>query len=103
VTPTVPTMWGLGSRFDLDLALHVARHYVSRIQQAERHACWRSRGHARAFDAFANLDRVGEHAFHTIKPRDQVARSGWVGFCQQICSDLLIGSDRVALDDEASG
>jgi hypothetical protein len=37
-----------------------------------------------AFDAFADLDRVGEHALNTIDPRDQVARSGWVGFCQQI-------------------
>jgi hypothetical protein len=32
----------------------------------------------RAFDAFADLDRDGEHAFDTIEPRDQVARSGWV-------------------------
>jgi hypothetical protein len=38
-----------------------------------------------------------------IDPRDQVARSGWVGFRQQICPDLLIGGDRVALDDEADG
>jgi hypothetical protein len=30
-------------------------------------------------------------------------RSGWVGFRQQSCSDLLVGGDRVALDDEASG
>jgi hypothetical protein len=37
-----------------------------------------------AFDAFADLDRVGEHALNTIDPRDQVARRGWVGFCQQI-------------------
>jgi hypothetical protein len=29
VTPTVSMSWCLGSRFDLDLALHVARGYVS--------------------------------------------------------------------------
>jgi hypothetical protein len=66
VTPTVPTMWGLGSRFDLDLALHVTRRYVSCVPQAKRHVGWRSRGRARVFNAFADLD--------------QVARSGWVGF-----------------------
>jgi hypothetical protein len=38
VTPAVPTMWGLGSRFDLDLAPHVARHYVSCVPQTEGHA-----------------------------------------------------------------
>jgi hypothetical protein len=27
----------------------------------------------------------------------------WVGFRQQIRSDLLVNGDRVALDDEASG
>jgi hypothetical protein len=31
------------------------------------------------FDTFADFDRVGEHAFDTIDPSDQVARSGWVG------------------------
>jgi hypothetical protein len=36
-----------------------------------------------------------------IDPSDQVARSGWVGFRQQIYPDLLVGGDRVALDDEA--
>jgi hypothetical protein len=36
----------------------------------------------RALDAFADLDRVREHAFNTIQSRDQVARSGWVGFLQ---------------------
>jgi hypothetical protein len=95
VTPAVPTMWGLGSIFDLDLTLHVARRYVSCIPQAKRHAGWRSRGCARALDAFADLNHVREHAFDAIKPRDQVARSGLVGFCQQICFDLLVRSDRV--------
>jgi hypothetical protein len=33
----------------------------------------------RAFDAFADFDSVGEHALDTIDPRNQVARSGWVG------------------------
>jgi hypothetical protein len=55
------------------------------------------------FDVFADLDHVGEHAFDTIDPRDQVSRSGWVGFRQQICPDLLVGGDRVALDDKAGG
>jgi hypothetical protein len=39
----------------------------------------------------ADLDRVGEHAFNTIEPCDQVSRSGWVGLCQQIYLDLLVG------------
>jgi hypothetical protein len=43
----------------------------------------------RAFDAFTDFDCVGEHALDTIDPGDQVTRSGWVGFCQQICSDML--------------
>jgi hypothetical protein len=46
------------------------------------------------FDTFTAFDRVGEHAFDTIDPSDQVARSGWAG---------LVGSDRIALDDEAGG
>jgi hypothetical protein len=53
------------------------------------------------FDALADFDCVREHALDTIDPSDQVARSGWVGFCQQIYFDLLIGGDRVALDDKA--
>jgi hypothetical protein len=55
------------------------------------------------FDAFADFDCVGEHALDTIDPSDQVARSGWVGFCQQIYSNLLVSGDRAALDDEAGG
>jgi hypothetical protein len=54
------------------------------------------------FPEFPN-NRVREHAFDMIKPRDQITRSGFVGFRQQICSDLLVGSDRFSLDDEASG
>jgi hypothetical protein len=81
VTPTVSTIWCLGSRFDLDLALHVAGCYMSCVTQAKRHA--RLRWHlVRAFDAFADLDHVGVHAINTIDPSDQVARSGWVGFHQ---------------------
>jgi hypothetical protein len=38
VTPMVTTIWCLGSRFDLDLALHEARCYMSCILQAKRHA-----------------------------------------------------------------
>jgi hypothetical protein len=52
---------------------------------------------------FADLDPVGEHALDAIDPRDQVARSGCMGLHQQICPDLLVGGDRIALDDEASG
>jgi hypothetical protein len=57
----------------------------------------------RAFDALTDFDCVREHTLDTIDPDDQVARSGWVGFLRQICFDLLVGSDRVALDDEAGG
>jgi hypothetical protein len=38
VTPTVSTIWCLGSKFDLDLALHVVRGNVSCVPQAKRHA-----------------------------------------------------------------
>jgi hypothetical protein len=55
------------------------------------------------FDALADFDCVREHALDTIDPSDQVARSGWVGFCQHIYFDLLISGDHVALDDEACG
>jgi hypothetical protein len=75
---------------------------VSSVAQAKRHVGWR-RGHARAFDALADFDCVGEHALDTIDPGDQVAGSGWVGFRKQICSDLLVGGDCVAFDDEACG
>jgi hypothetical protein len=37
VTHAVSTIWCLGSRFDLDLALHVARRYVSCVPQTKRH------------------------------------------------------------------
>jgi hypothetical protein len=46
---------------------------------------------------------VREHALDTINPGNQVARSGWVGLLRQIYFDLLVGGDRVALDDEAGG
>jgi Fe-S oxidoreductase len=55
------------------------------------------------FDAFTDFDHVVEHALDTIDPSDQVTRSGWVGFHQQICLDLLVGGEGVALDDEACG
>jgi hypothetical protein len=38
VTPMASTIWCLGSRFDLDLVLHVAGCYVSYVVQAKRHA-----------------------------------------------------------------
>jgi hypothetical protein len=38
MTIAIPTIWCLGSRFDLDLAVHVAGHYVSYIPQAKRQA-----------------------------------------------------------------
>jgi hypothetical protein len=37
MTPAVPTVWCLGSRFDLDLALHVMERYVNCNAQAKRH------------------------------------------------------------------
>jgi hypothetical protein len=54
VTPAVPTVWSLGSRFNLDLALHVARRYVSYVPQTKGHAGWRSGDHARAFGVFTD-------------------------------------------------
>jgi hypothetical protein len=51
----------------------------------------------------ADFDCVREHALDTIDPSDQVSRSGWVGLRQQICPDLLVMGDCVALDDKASG
>jgi hypothetical protein len=38
VTPVLSTIWRLGSRFDLDLVLHVAGRYMSCVPQAKRHA-----------------------------------------------------------------
>jgi hypothetical protein len=38
----------------------------------------------RAFNMFADFNRVGEHAFDTIDPCDQVARSGWVSVDRSI-------------------
>jgi hypothetical protein len=60
-------------------------------------------GPVRAFDALTDLDHVREHVFDMIESRDQVARSGWVGFRLQICPDLIVGGDRIALVDETSG
>jgi hypothetical protein len=42
VTPVVSTVWSLRSRFDLDLALHVERCYMSCVPQTKRHVGWRS-------------------------------------------------------------
>jgi hypothetical protein len=100
VTSIVSTVWGLVSRFNLDIILQVARRYMSCVPQAKRHAGWRNRGPARALGTFTDPDCVGEHVFDAIKPRDQVARSGWVGFHQQVDSSPLVRGDRVALDDE---
>jgi hypothetical protein len=74
VIPVASTISRVESRFDLDLALHVAGCYVSDIAQTKRHA----RG-ARAFDALTDFDRVGGHVLGTIDSSDQVARVGWVG------------------------
>jgi hypothetical protein len=71
---------------------------VSGVAQVKRHARGR-RSHARAFDTLTDFDCVKEHAFDTINPGDQVARSGWVGLLRQISFDLLVGGDRVAFDD----
>jgi hypothetical protein len=57
----------------------------------------------RTLDALTDFDCIGDHIPDTINPSDQVARSGWVGFLQQIHFDLLVGGDRVASDDEAGG
>jgi hypothetical protein len=38
MTPAVSTIWCLVSKFDLDLALHVAGCYTSCVPQAKRHA-----------------------------------------------------------------
>lgn len=57
----------------------------------------------RVLDALTDLDHVVEHALDAIESRDQVAKSGWVGFRQDIRFDLLGGSDRSVLDDETGG
>jgi hypothetical protein len=67
--------------------------------QAKRHARGR-RSRAKAFDVLTDFDCVRGHALDMI---DQVARSGWVGFCRQIHFNLLVGGDRVAFDDETDG
>jgi hypothetical protein len=103
VTSAVSMVWGLGSRSNLDLVLHVARRYMACIPQAKRHAGWRNRGPMRVRGALTDHDCVGEHVFNAIEPHDLVTRCGWVGFRQQIRVDLLVGGDRVALDDEVSG
>jgi hypothetical protein len=76
---------------------------MSCIPQTKRHAGWRSRGPARALGAFTDLDCIEEHVFDVMEPHNQVVRSGWVGLRQQIGPNLLVGGDRIALDDEASG
>jgi hypothetical protein len=49
VIPAASMILRVESRFDLDLAFHVARCYMSSIVQAKRHARGR-RSRARAFD-----------------------------------------------------
>jgi hypothetical protein len=41
VVPAASTILCTGSRFDLDLVLHVAGRYVSCVPQTKRHAGWR--------------------------------------------------------------
>jgi hypothetical protein len=65
-----------------DLVFHVARLYMSCIPLTKRHAKGRYESPVRALSAFADLDHVREHVFEAIEPRDQVTRSGWVGFRQ---------------------
>jgi hypothetical protein len=79
VIPAASTILGLGSGFNLVLALHEACCYVSSVTQAKRHARGQ-RGWARAFGALTNFDRIREDALDTMNPSDQVARSWWVGF-----------------------
>jgi hypothetical protein len=38
MAPAVSMIWCLGSKFDLDLVLHVAGCYVGYVEQATRHA-----------------------------------------------------------------
>jgi hypothetical protein len=77
------------SRFDLDLALHVARCYVSGIAQAKRHAGGR-RSRARTLDALTDFDCIGDHIPDMINPSDQVARSGWVFFNRSVSIYWLV-------------
>jgi hypothetical protein len=102
VIRVAPTILRVESRFDLDLALHVAGCYVSGIAQAKRHTGGR-RSRARTLGALTDFDCIGDHIPDTIDPSDQVAWSEWVGFLRQICFDLLVGGDRIAFDDEARG
>jgi hypothetical protein len=84
------------SRFDLDLPLNVAKCCMSCVLQSKRYAGRRWSGPARALSVLIDLDCVGEHALNTFQPLDRVARSGWVGFRQQIGSYLLVGGNRSA-------
>jgi hypothetical protein len=78
VIPVASTILSVESRFDLDLAFHVARCYVSGIAQAKRHAGGR-RSHARAFDAPTDFDCVGEHTLDTSIPAIRsLGVGGWV-------------------------
>jgi hypothetical protein len=69
VIPAASTILRVESRFDLDLAHHVARCYVSGIAQAKRHVGGQ-RSRARAFDSLTDLDCVREHTLDTIDPGD---------------------------------
>jgi hypothetical protein len=65
VIPVASTILMVESRFDQDLALHVALCHVIGVAQAKRHA----RG-ARVFDALTNFDYVREHVLDTIDSND---------------------------------
>jgi hypothetical protein len=69
VIPVASTILRVESRFDLDLAFHVAGCYVSDIAQAKRHAGGR-RSRAREFDALTDFDCVRKHTLDTIDPSD---------------------------------
>jgi hypothetical protein len=103
MTSAVSTMWDLGSRFDLDLVLHIARRCMSCVSHTKRHTGCRCRGPARALGMLTDLGSVEECVFDAIESRNQVARSGWVGFRQHIGFNKLVGGDCIALNDEEGG
>jgi hypothetical protein len=78
VIPATSTILRIESRFDLDLALHLARCYASGIAQDKRHAGGR-RSHARTLDVLVDFYCIGGRIPDMTDPSDQVARSGWVG------------------------
>jgi hypothetical protein len=95
VIPVASTILRVESRFDLDLALHVAGCYVSGIAQAKRHAGGR-RSRARAFDALTDFDCVREHTLDRIPAIRSLGVGGWVFFDRSVSICWLVVTRQAA-------